>query len=432
MGVNRKTLTALTLALVATLLTACTSGGHPKPSFTPGASPSVGLLSPTPGQPAVSITVPEGLPQRLGLGLMNNPLQLDWMTSSGIPWDYRYQYLTGGVNTGDGWTTWGSPQGSFVDEYLQDSAKDSYVPVFSYYQIVASAPDPGSEDILPKLRNADTMRAYYDDWVSLMREFGSFGKTVLVHVEPDLWGYLQQENSDASKIAMSVESSGQSDVADFDDSASGFTQALVHIRDLYAPNALLGFHVSSWGTGEDLIVNQADPLESAREIAAFYQTLSADFDLLFFDVSDRDAGWYEVQRDLNSWWTAEDFDRFGSFLGATVSDIGKPAIIWQIPVGNTLFQSMDNSWGHYQDNRVQTWLGDPARMQQLAAAGVIALLFGAGADGCTMYDDEMQDGVTNPASIDGNNQTAQYTDDDGGYLRIAAADYYEEGQISQP
>jgi len=54
---------------------------------------------------------------------------------------------------------------------------------------------------------------------------------------------------------------------------------------------------------------------------------------------------------------------------------------------------------------------------KLVDAGVTALLFGAGADGCTVCNDEMQDGITNPASIDGNDAPAQYADDDGGYLR---------------
>jgi hypothetical protein len=100
-----------------------------------------------------------------------------------------------------------------------------------------------------------------------------------------------------------------------------------------------------------------------------------------------------------------------------------------VPIGNTLYRSMDNTWGHYQDNRAQIWLGERERMQGLADAGVIALLFGAGADGCTMCTDEMWDGVTNPSPIDGNDLQAQYADDDGGHLRIRAAEYYWFGSV---
>ncbi|HUS81691.1 MAG TPA: hypothetical protein VM013_00350 [Dehalococcoidia bacterium] len=55
-----------------------------------------------------------------------------------------------------------------------------------------------------------------------------------------------------------------------------------------------------------------------------------------------------------------------------------------------------------------------------ACVDVLRLGAGAGADGCTMYTDEMQDGVTNPAPIDGNGLQAQYAADDGGYLRLRA------------
>lgn len=43
-----------------------------------------------------------------------------------------------------------------------------------------------------------------------------------------------------------------------------------------------------------------------------------------------------------------------------------------------------------------------------------------------MYSDEMQDGITNPSPIDGNDARAQYADDDGGYLRLRASKYYKD------
>ena len=114
------------------------------------------------------------------------------MTSSGIPWDYRYQYLTGGVNTGEGWTTWNSPDGAFVDNYLRDSGDNGYIPVLTYYQIVASAPDPWSEDVSSSCRTRSTMNAYFSEWKLLMQKAGAYGRPVIVQVEPDMWGYMQQ------------------------------------------------------------------------------------------------------------------------------------------------------------------------------------------------------------------------------------------------
>jgi hypothetical protein len=41
----------------------------------------------------------------------------------------------------------------------------------------------------------------------------------------------------------------------------------------------------------------------------------------------------------------------------------------------------------------------------------------------------MNDGVTNPSPINGNDQEAQYPDDDGGYLRLSASAYYQAGAL---
>ncbi len=183
----------------------------------------------------------------------------------------------------------------------------------------------------------------------------------------------------------------------------------------------------------DLQLNEADLHAVAGSVFAFYKSLGAHFDLLFFDPSDRDAAYYQVQRgDGGAHWRKDaDFERFGTFVSSIVRETGRWAIVWQVPVGNTIYRSMDNSWGHYQDNRLQYWLGDRAHAQVLADGGVIAVLFGAGADGCTTYTDEMNDGVTNPPPIDGNDQEAQYSDDDGGYLRLSASAYYQAGALSR-
>src|SRR5947207_13929215 len=74
-------------------------------------------------------------------------------------------------------------------------------------------------------------------------------------------------------------------------------------------------------------------------------------------------------------------------------------------------------------------------MAELQQVGVIGVLYGAGAGGPTTNTDDKADGVTNPASFcttrgvsSGqvcNNHTSSVSDDDGGYLRLAATDYYK-------
>jgi hypothetical protein len=69
------------------------------------------------------------LPGHFGIGVKNGQLELSWMTNSGVPWDYRNQYLN------PGWESWSSPSGSFVLNY----AKQGYIPVFTWYVIGGSS-----------------------------------------------------------------------------------------------------------------------------------------------------------------------------------------------------------------------------------------------------------------------------------------------------
>jgi hypothetical protein len=102
--------------------------------------------------------------------------------------------------------------------------------------------------------------------------------------------------------------------------------------------------------------------------------------------------------------------------------------VWQVPVGNQYFDTMNQSPGHYQDNRAEYFL---SHVSALTAAGIVAVLFGSGGnDNSTTYTDAVGDGITNPAPISTfectgcNNHTSVWPDDDGGYLRIFVGLYY--------
>ena len=104
------------------------------------------------------------LPSGLSFGLGNEPGSLGWMTASGVPWRYRYTYLSGGVNTGNGWETWNTPAGQYATYYMSASGAYGYLPVFSYYELLQSNPSIGSDESsrdFSNLNNASTMNAYY-------------------------------------------------------------------------------------------------------------------------------------------------------------------------------------------------------------------------------------------------------------------------------
>src|SRR4051794_29181997 len=79
---------------------------------------------------------------RIELGLADQPGGAGALRKA-APFKYRYQYLAGGVNTGNGWSTW-NENGTFVTRYVDESAKAHMTPVFTYYMIRQSLPGRGN------------------------------------------------------------------------------------------------------------------------------------------------------------------------------------------------------------------------------------------------------------------------------------------------
>ena len=332
------------------------------------------------------------------------------------PFGFRYQYLSGGVNTGQGWSTW-NPGGSFASMYVRDSWSHGITPVFSYYMMLQSKPGGGDEQHadLTNMRNATTMAAYWRD-VELLFARIHGAKTVVVHVEPDLWGYLQQ----AGQAAL----------------ARGFAQKWLQLRNRLAPNVILAYHMSGWGTNHDIVYERpsdATVRAYAASSAAFYRSLRVHFDLSFEDFSDRDAGFYEkIQGNAKTWFTPADFRRHLLYAQTFMRATGLRMVAWQIPLGNTQMRAMNNTWNHFQDNRVQWILGSRAHLRAYVAAGFAGFMFGRGADGATCACDAAQDGVTNPPPIGGNTRDSLSADDDGGLFKELTRAYYKAGVLSLP
>ena len=390
---------------------------------------------------------------RLQFGVASEPSSLSWMTGSGVPWAYRYTYLAGGVNTGGGWSTWNSPAGQYATYYMDASYANGYIPVFPYYMLLQSLPHTGGDESskdFSNLNNASTMKAYYADFKLLMLKAGAFGHPVIIHVEPDLWGYLEQRANPtglAGNLSASVKSSGFADVAGIPNTAAGFAEALLHLRDLYAPNALLAIHASLWGGGPDVgsdtdpslnVTAQADRTASFLNSAGLTPNpYSSTWDLVFNDVDDHDAGWWE-QQGQSRWWDPTNtafpnFTRYLSWVAEMKLKTGVPQVVWQVPEGNQYYQTMNNTCGHYQDTVAQYFI---AHTSDLFSAGLIAVLFGAGNACQTTNEDSQSDGITNGpggATVDSattawcngcNTHVSTSSDDDGGYIRTFVGQYY--------
>src|SRR4030088_1954562 len=156
------------------------------------------LLSAVPAQVAAQPAPRGGLPNHFAFGVSAG--QGDrWPTDTGVPWDYRFQYLAGGVNTGNGWENWNA-NGTFALYYAVESAQRGTIPMFPYYELLQSSGTCGNcgenQKDISNLNNVSLMRAYYTNFALLMKRLGpgtydsihGFGGTALVNIEPDFTG----------------------------------------------------------------------------------------------------------------------------------------------------------------------------------------------------------------------------------------------------
>jgi hypothetical protein len=354
--------------------------------------------------------IPTGLPARVMVGLFEDSGG-SWMKNSGARWDSRYRYLTKGWANNWGF---GAYDGSFALNYFRETDTQGYVPAVQYYQIFGEA-GGGESATLAKLQNASLMRAYFGDFKLLMQRAKDFGKPVLVLLEADALGFLEQQSNHNANAAAAVASSGMPELAGLPNTVAGWSLAFLQIRkSVGASNALLGLHISGWASGKDIAHSSVtDAL--GPEVDKVYNFLAPGgltsnvtgqtYDVLVGDPLDRDADFYRLTRGEDRWWNASDsasissrsFNRFAEWLRLWNVKAQKRWVLWQIPLGNSNHKNVYNNGGAsegYKDNRPEYFFASgTAHIEKFADTGVIALLFGAGAGGQSSYgNDQYTDG----------------------------------------
>jgi hypothetical protein len=313
--------------------------------------------------------------------------------------------------------------------YLQESQNLGVLPVFTYYGMLKSSPaklEPGAvaAEIQKNCRDAKTMRRYFENLLLLMQLAGAHKKPVILHVEPGVWARFLTAPEFApntlDQIPVMVKSTGIPELEGLGDTAASFGKAFGVLRDRFAPNVLLAWHVSK--------VDGLTP-----EVAADALLRCGAWELLFTDVGDRDSGFKEARGATDAWWKDADFIAFRDWGKQVYARTGLPLMIWRIPLGNTYMAACNNTPWHFMDNRAEYWLEkypSNRHVAEWADAGFIGLLFGGGTIECTVHKDSAKDGVTNPPPVAGNKgEKSEFPDDDGGYLRLRAGAYYQSGPL---
>ena len=346
---------------------------------------------------------------------------MDDSEASQAPFGGRYQYLAGGLfdgtapcascasgctsggvdcaNSGPGCNWWGcwqwdqDPPGRFVVGFADTAQGQSpaQIPMITYYLLLHASGLPEGTQQVAAANDATFLSRYLADWRFLNQTIGD--RVVLLHIEPDFWGYTQHVDEDPHAVPAAVTAANPTDCGSMEDSIAGLARCMIAMTRAYAPNAKVALHASPWATQRDVFLNSDPTFDVAAEaerLGDYLLALGADAgDFLAADMSDRDAAWYESQGQ-DRWWddtnaTLPSFHQAFAWAKALAERVGKPIVWWQIPVGHMGLPNQDQQW---RDNRVDYLFAHP---QEVVAAHGAGLFFGAG-DGAQ----------TNPATDGGN------------------------------
>jgi hypothetical protein len=185
----------------------------------------------------------------------------------------------------------------------------------------------------------------------------------MVDLEPDFWGFARSLGN-LHQVAAQVAAANPTDCGSQENSAAGLARCLIAMTRKYAPNTAVGLHLSCF-----------DWQSNTQKCVKDYADLGAqNADFLVSDVSDRDAGWYAQPAHGGSdhFWNDQKAAAALQFYKTMSESVGKPVVLWQIPVGN---MAQNNTLNHYKDDKVDWFF---AHMDQVANAHVAGLFFGPG------------------------------------------------------
>lgn len=315
----------------------------------------------------------------IGMGNdLNNDHSQDGIYLLGPTLDLHYAYLVAYTNQDGSWGSWKdwNPDGSFVNVIADTSDAKGVAPMYTLYGMRAAG-----DGNLAGLTSDVYQKGYWADVKLLYQRIALFGKPAVVQLEPDFWGYAEQQSKeDPTNLKVHL-AQGAPECADLAQDLAGMGKCLVRLARMYAPKALVGFHASPWAGSPDAMVT-------------FLKRVGAnEADVVFADMLDRDAGCYEVGTDPNCmrggkvYWdetnaTSPNFHEYLAWCKAMTTGLGRPMLWWQVPFG-VPSTTPGGSEGKYRDNRVHYIF---SHIQEFVDAGGLGVTFGVGAERQTTPD----------------------------------------------
>ena len=211
------------------------------------------------------------------------------------------------------------------------------------------------------INRVDLLTRYLNDYRFFLQKIGDSQE--MIDLEPDFWGYARSLGN-VHQVPAQVQAADPTDCGSQENSAAGLAGCLISMAHKYAPGTAVGLHLSCF-----------DWQNNTPKCVSDYADLGAkNADFLVTDVSDRDAGWYAqpAHGGSNHFWNDQQAAAALAFYKTMAESVGKPIVLWQIPVGN---MAQNNTLNHYQDDKVDYLF---SHMNQVANAHVAGLFFGPG------------------------------------------------------
>ena len=290
------------------------------------------------------------------------------------------------------------------------------VKYYALSQVGQGRGDTRGQDLQNLLEDDELMAAYWTNVRDLLGALDGVGVPLELVVEPDLPGDLLSSSPDATSIPVAVAATGVEGLTGLPDTFAGWAQAWLALRDALAPEVRIGLTVSPWQVDDDFLPDLPTSAQAETWAAVFadsYATLGARFDFLDNIMVYAEAG----TRGPRHLADDEFFERLLTWIDGISTATDTRVVLDNVPVGNSVYRTVDNSDYHYRDSWVEWILGadDFANLVALRDAGVAGIVFGVDVDlpSMTCPCDAAGDGVTNDGAIGKESTSA---DDDGGYL----------------
>jgi hypothetical protein len=359
----------------------CSSSGPSRPGSADGGGGAGGSVEPPIPPPSGSIFPPQFF---LGIVSLDTADMLDWL--AGRPFFARYLYLNNGFDTG--WASITPTPGDYARTYIRNSKKLGMLPAFVFYQIPGNSGE-GFDLDLGHARDVAYMKSYFENYKLLLDIIAAEGGNALIILEPDFWGYLQQNLPGVApaQIAAKVGATGLPYTNGFGDDIAGLGRCLVAMTRQLAPAARVGFQVNLWaapGHPTDGLVYDtlAGVQQAASETAAFHAGLGADkADFWVAEKNGLDAGGWGGDRRF--YWDDAQMESYLAFVKTFTNAVGRPAVGWQIPIGHI---GLPNTANQYEDTFAEYTFRSPTAYPNVAKmidAGFRGILFGGGVGAST-------------------------------------------------